>query len=420
MESVRLPYGRSELLLDQDQLPVRAVLRPENYPLVGVKNVSEALEHPIGTGRLCEKCRSVKRLLILTSDHTRPLPSKETLPQLLAEARRCSPAIEIRILVATGCHRGMTRAEMLDKFGEELVRNEIIVNHDASQNGNMVWKGTLPSGGALYLNQLVDWADLVISEGFIEPHFFAGFSGGRKSVLPGIAARGSVHWNHCAQFIASPQCRAGNLQENPIHADMVYAARKAGLAFILNVVLDHGKKIIAAFAGDPEKAHTEGCVFVQERSRVQSVPSKLVITTNGGYPLDQNVYQCVKGLTAAERCVEHGGVIIMAAECADGHGGEAFYKWFAGKRAPREILESIMAVPMSETGTDQWQAQILARVLCICTVIMVTSGKNREIVESMGMLYAPSLAEAGSMAAQILGSVSPCVVIPDGVGVIVE
>lgn len=420
MNGIRLPYGRTELYLDPDTLPVKAVLTPACLSRAKKKTVREALEAPVGSKRLCELCENRQKLLIITSDHTRPLPSRETLPLLLAEARRHNPRLEIRILVATGCHRGMTDAEMEEKFGADLVARETILNHDSGQESAMAAKGILPSGGPLFLNKLVDWADLVISEGFIEPHFFAGFSGGRKSILPGIASRETVHANHCAEFIASPYARTGNLENNPIHEDMIYAAKKAGLGFILNVVLDHDKKIIAAFAGDPELAHMEGCAFVEDSFRVRPVRSKLVITTNGGYPLDQNIYQSVKGLTAAEQCVEEGGVIIMAAECVDGHGGDTFYQWFTEGLSPEALLKKILAAPRTETKADQWQAQILARVLCKCIVFMVTSEKNRPIVEQMNMRYAGSLEEAAARAKEIVGSDAACVVIPDGVGIIVE
>lgn len=420
MSPIRLPYGKSELWLESGALPVKAVLEPDSRLPQGRRTVQEALSHPIGTQRLCLLCRDIKHLLLITSDHTRPLPSKETLPPILEEARRYNPELEIKILVATGCHRGMTESEMMDRFGPELVERETIINHDAFQSDSMVYKGMLPSGGKLLLNNLVDWADLVAAEGFIEPHFFAGFSGGRKSILPGIAAGETVYGNHCAKFISSESARTGNLAGNPIHEDMVFAARQAGLAFILNVVLDHDKKMIAAFAGDPQQAHGEGCQFVLSLFRVQPVSADIVVTTNGGYPLDQNLYQAVKGLTAAEQCVVPGGVVIMLAECADGHGGDHFFHWFASGKAPQAILEEICETAMEDTRADQWQVQILARVLCKCTVIMVTREDNRQLVERMGMQFAHNLETAIAAAKKIAGEQASAVVIPDGVGIILE
>ena len=156
----------------------------------------------------------------------------------------------------------------------------------------MVELGTLPSGGKLKINKIAAEADLLISEGFIEPHFFAGFSGGRKSVLPGVSSAATVMANHCSEFIASEYARTGVLEGNPIHRDMIYAAEQAKLAFIINVVLDENKKVIRAYAGNFDEAHREGCRFVDQMSGVNAVPSDIVISTNGGYPLDQKM--CIR------------------------------------------------------------------------------------------------------------------------------
>jgi nickel-dependent lactate racemase len=266
----------------------------------------------------------------------------------------------------------------------------------------------------------VDWADLVISEGLIEPHFFAGFSGGRKSIMPGIAGQNTVLANHNSRFIADVNANTGILNNNPIHRDMLFAAKAARLRFILNVCINSEKEIVQAFAGHPEKAHYEGCEFVKNLLKVRRKESDIVITSNGGYPLDQNIYQAVKGMTAAETCVRKDGVIIMVAGCCDGHGGEAFYNWMTRGKSPEEIMQKILAVPPEQTMADQWQAQILARVLLKARVIMVTDLANKEMVESMHMSYACSLDEAIKQAEAIVGSDSSITVIPDGVGVIVE
>jgi nickel-dependent lactate racemase len=364
--------------------------------------------------------KGAKKLLLITSDHTRPLPSKVTLPLILDEIRTGNPDIEIRILIATGFHRASTHDEMVDKFGEDIVLNETIINHDSRNREALVFKGILPSGGELYLNSLVDWADIIISEGFIEPHFFAGFSGGRKSILPGIAGEKTIFANHCSSFIADENAKTGNLHGNPIHKDMLFAAEKVKLAFILNVVINSKKEIINAFAGDHIKAHEAGCDFLRKLAEVKAVKADIVITSNGGYPLDQNIYQAVKGMTAAEPCVNDGGVIIMVAACSDGHGGESFYQWFKKAKSPNEVMNKIISIPQGETVADQWEAQILARILMKNRVIMVSEPKSREFVEDMHMLYAPSLEKALETAENITGKNSDIVVIPDGVGVIVS
>ena len=272
----------------------------------------------------------------------------------------------------------------------------------------------------MIVNRLAIETDLLISEGFIEPHFFAGFSGGRKSVLPGVAAKETVLANHCAEFINSPFARTGNLKHNPIHEDMLFAAKKANLAFIVNVVINGEKKIVKAFAGDAEKAHSAGCEFLKSCCGVAIPEVDIVITSNGGYPLDQNVYQCVKGMTAGEAVCREKGVIILCAACNDGHGGEAFYKTLSQSDSPRKLLESISSVPRNQTKVDQWQYQILARILDKFQVIMVTNDCPHEMIRDMKMSVVANLDEALKLAYSMVGSDARVAVIPDGVSVSVE
>jgi len=423
-----IPYGRGHMAATIDDACVKAVLEPgisaamlpAEKTLSEADHVLQALARPIGSAPLCELARAARRVLIITSDHTRPVPSAITLPLLLAEIRRYNPDTAVRILVGTGFHRLTTAAELLDKFGPELIRNEQFIVHDSRDKTGLVSKGNLPSGGELRLNSLVDWADLVVAEGFIEPHFFAGFSGGRKSVLPGIAAAETVLANHCSEFIASPCARTGILDGNPLHTDMLFAAEAAQLAFILNVALDADKKIIRAFAGQPDQAHRAGCDWVGQRARVDRALADIVITSNGGYPLDQNIYQAVKGMTAGEACVRRGGVVIMAAACEDGHGGDAFYRWFADAPSPAAVTRKILSIRRSDTLPDQWEAQILARVLEHCTVILVTGCCDPAMVRAMHLLQATTIDEALALARSITGTSSDVVIIPDGVAVIVR
>ena len=423
MAVIKIPYGRDIIKLEIEPEHLKAVLEPESQ--AAAKNAEEeivrqALAEPVESARLADLAAKVKRVLVITSDHTRPLPSKITLPLLLAELRSKNPEVQVKILVATGFHRLTRPEELIARFGKKLYDKEDIIVHDSRDKKHLVFKGILPSGGELWLNDLVDWADLIVAEGFIEPHFFAGFSGGRKSILPGIAGTATVLANHCAAFIASENARTGNLEENPIHRDMLYASETVGLAFILNVALDADKKIIRAFAGHPDKAHRLGCDFVSRRAIVRRQLADIVITSNGGYPLDQNIYQAVKGMTSAETCVREGGVIIMVAACEDGHGGEAFYRWFAEAKSPQEVTAKIARIPQKDTLPDQWEAQILARVLTKCTVILVSNFCNPEVVRAMHMWQAPDIVTALKMAREKMGQQAEITVIPDGVSVIVE
>jgi nickel-dependent lactate racemase len=377
-----------------------------------------ALARPLGTAPLSVLARGKNRVVLIASDHTRPVPSKFIVPPMLAEIRRGNPRAEITILIASGCHRGSTAAELEDKFGPEIIKQENIVIHDCD-SPDMVNLGKLPSGGDLILNRPAAEADLLVAEGFIEPHFFAGFSGGPKSVLPGIAARRTVVYNHNAGFIAHPKARTGVVEENPIHGDMLYAARAARLAFIFNVVINADKEIIYAAAGDCEAAHKEGRDFLSARCRVEPKIADIVITSNGGYPLDQNIYQAVKGMTAAEAAVRKGGVIIMLAKSNDGHGGAEFYKTFAEEKNLDRMLETFMKTPREETRIDQWQSQIFARVLKHAAVVYISDAPDA-VVRDLHMTPAHSIEEALGLAERILGrSGASIAAIPDGVSVIV-
>lgn len=423
MLKVKLPYstGYKEIYLKHSR--IRGILTSGVNDLELDQSeediVRKALNQPVQSPRLRDMAKDAKRVLIITSDHTRPVPSKITMPILLSEIRNLNQGVEIKILIATGFHRLSTYEEMVYKFGKDIVDKEDISNHDSRDIGNLVFKGTLPSGAELHLNSLVDWADLIVAEGFIEPHLFAGFSGGRKSILPGIASEKTVLGNHCSKFIAHKNARTGILKGNPIHKDMIHAARMAKLGFILNVVINTEKKIIEAFAGHPEEAHYKGCEFVEQLAGVKAVEADIVITSNGGYPLDQNIYQAVKGMTAAEACVKKGGVIIIAAACDDGHGGDAFYKWFYQAESPKAVTDRISKILQMDTIADQWEAQILARILLKCTVILVTDMCDPQIIKRMHMMQALSLEDALNMAESIVGKQSDITIIPDGVGVIV-
>ena len=429
MAHLRIPYHRQFLEADIPDSRLRAVLTPGHGEGPGPgspsldeqrRRVSRALDTPIGSAPLEELARGKRSATVITSDHTRPVPSHITLPLMLERLRRGNPDIAVTVLVATGCHRATTASELRAKFGDAICDAETIVVHDCEEAASLRHLGTLPSGGALWLNRHALEADLLVADGFIEPHFFAGFSGGRKSVLPGIAGRQTVLANHCSAFIADPRARAGCLEGNPIHRDMLFAARQARLAFIVNVTLNPDKTVDAAFAGDPEQAHLAGCAEMKKAVSIKAVPAEIAITGNGGYPLDQNIYQAVKGMTAAEACCKPGGTIIMVAGCSDGHGGEGFFRGLSEAESPQALLRRVLRVPQEETPPDQWEYQILARILCERRVILVTDLCDPQVIRAMHLEHASTLQEAVSRALAEAGPHAGVTVIPDGVGVIVE
>lgn len=424
MTTVAFPYGKQTLSCNLPEESLLGVLRSEIHSYKATADgrtlVEQAMANPIGSPKLEELVKGKQKIVIIASDHTRPVPSKVIMPPMLAAIRSGNPQANITILIATGCHRETTLEELTDKFGAEIVANERIVIHDCLAEDTLVSVGTLPSGGELKINRLAAEADLLLAEGFIEPHLFAGFSGGRKSVLPGIAARDSVMANHCAEFIAHPSARTGILQDNPVHADMLWAAEAAKLRYIVNVVLDENKQVIYAVAGDTRQAHAAGCAFLQNWCRVAPKMADIAITTNGGYPLDQNVYQAVKGMTAAEATVKEGGVIIMLAQSGDGHGGEGFYRMLADEADIGKNYQAILTRGRNETRPDQWQAQILLRILHRAKVLYLSDMPD-EMVRAMHMTPIHSLEEGLELARTYLQNPNATITaITDGVGVMVS
>ena len=423
---IKLPYSTTGMMLHlEDDLDVEVLASSiESMPKSDKTEdeiVLEAMENPIGSPKLSELSRGKEKVVIICSDHTRPVPSRHIIPFMLKEIREGNPDAKITLLIATGFHRATTREELIGKFGEEIVDREHIVVHDSQDMDAMVNMGVLPSGAPLLINKVAAEADLLVSEGFIETHFFAGFSGGRKSVLPGVSSKVTVLGNHCSKFIHSPYSRTGILDNNPIHKDMVAASQMAGQRYIVNVIIDGDKKVVHAVAGDAIKAHEAGCAFLENYCQV--TPQRradIAISTNGGYPLDQNMYQSVKGMTAAEAAAKEDGILIMVSNCGDGHGGEGFYKALRDCESPAALMEEILRVPQDETKPDQWEYQIQARILMKHKVIYVMCEEYRAMAREMGFLTAADVNEALAMALEEKGRQAHITVIPDGVSVMVK
>jgi lactate racemase len=421
---IDLPYGTGIIPLTLADNAKVAVLRSKMDLMAGKmdggKIVQEAMKNPIESPLLKELSRGKKTATIIISDHTRPVPSRQIIPFMLEELRLGNPQIEITLLVATGLHRGTTRSELVHKLGEEIVTREKIVVHDCNNKDANREIGILPSGARLVINKLAIETDLLLAEGFIEPHFFAGYSGGGKSVLPGVSDRITVLENHCSSFIDNPNARAGILTGNPIQTDITAAVKLSKLAYIVNVVINSKKEVVAAFAGDALAAHREGCEFLRTYCHAQAAPADIVITTNGGVPLDQNIYQCVKGLTAAEATAKPGAVLIICAECRDGVGGDDFYNSLNQCENAHSLYDQIMQTPQERTIPDQWQTQILARVLKSHRVIFVTRPELQKTLLEMKLDYAPTIEEALVTAKGYFNTEPAMTVIPNGVSLVID
>lgn len=419
--TIPIPYYTSTLDLHVDEENLKAVLTAKMHGFHAEKTqeqlVLDALEHPVGSPRLRELARDKQKIVIVTSDHTRAVPSKITLPLLLKEIRSGNPQADITILIATGLHRPTTEDEQRRMFGDEIVGHEKIAINNAFDPEQFVELCTLPSGAVFQVNKLAAQCDLLVTEGFVEPHFFAGFSGGRKSILPGVCSERTVNENHSYKAVSHPRSNSGMLKDNPIHADMLCAAKAVNVQFIFNVALDGEKKIVAAWAGDLEKAHEAGVAFIRQWSQCPVVTGDIVITSNGGYPLDQNLYQSPKAMATAEACAGEDGVIIMCCSCCDGMGGAHFGE-ILQQGTPDEIDRYLSEIPPQKTIPEQWCAQVCVRVLRKHQVILVTTFLDHDEVRRANMLPASTPDEALEIAYRLKGEHASVVVIPDGVSVL--
>jgi len=295
------------------------------------------------------------------------------IPAILEELDGITRTQDIVILVATGTHRGNDDRELRQMFGDAVVDSVRVVNHDARDAGQLSFAGKHGNGVPVWLNRVWLDADVRITTGFVEPHFFAGFSGGPKLVAPGLAGLETVLVLHDASRIADTRATWGITHGNPVHDDVRAIAEATGVTFALDVVLNRDKHIVAAFGGDLLPMHAEACAMAK-RTAMRPVPAPfdVVVTTNAGFPLDQNLYQAVKGMSAAYQIVRPGGTIVCAAECLDGFPDHGSYRQvLASAASPRALLDSIMA--RDRTIPDQWQVQIQARIQATSRVVMHTS-----------------------------------------------
>ena len=317
---VKLAYGHNGLWVD---LPDdTTVIEPQFVP--GLPHeaaaIREALRTPMGSPPLRSLAGPQDTVAVVFSDITRPMPNGRVLPVLLDELRLAGVRDERIVLInGLGTHRRQTEAELRGMLGDDLVNRYRIVQHDAWDGENLVACGALHTGKPALVNRFYMEANVRILTGFIEPHFFAGFSGGPKAVLPGIAGFETIVDNHGASMIADPNATYAVTEGNPIWEEMLAVARSTAPTFLLNVTLNKERQITAVFAGDMETAHTAGTAFVR-RTAMQPVTRTydIVVTTNSGYPLDLNLYQAIKGLSAAAQIVAPDGELLIAAECSDG------------------------------------------------------------------------------------------------------
>ena len=322
--------------------------------------VLDALQNPIGSQPLLERILPDTKICIAFTDITRATPNDRIIPWLLEHLG--GPNDNITLLNQLGTHRPNTREELETMLTREVVANYRVLNHEPENPEALVQVGTTADGTPALLNRHIVEADLRIITGFIEPHFFAGFSGGVKGIMPGCAGLETVMSNHGAKNIGDPQATFGVTEGNPLWEELRDIALKTGPSFLLNVTLNEQRDITNVFAGDIIEAHKTGCVFVR-KSAMQPVeqPFDIVVTTNSGYPLDLNLYQGVKGMSAGARVLKEGGTLILAAECREGvPDGSPLDDLLRSAGSIEEIL-AMLSTP-GFVRPEQWQAQIQALV----------------------------------------------------------
>jgi nickel-dependent lactate racemase len=379
---VKLAYGKEGLWVELPDGNV-TVVKPVHLPGLAdeEEEIRARLREPLGTRPLRELVRSDDTVAVVFSDITRPQPRQKMLSVLLDEIAHV-PSDQIVLINALGTHRANTEDELSEMLGTDIAENFRVVQHDAWDEENLVRVGRTSFGHEAYVNREYVQASIKILTGFIEPHLFAGFSGGPKAVLPGVAGQRTILANHGWRMVADPNATWGVATGNPMWEEMREVALMTAPAFLLNVALNRYQEITGVFAGDMLQAHAEGIEFVR-RTAVVPVPAPfdVVVTSNSGYPLDLNLYQAVKGMAAAAPIVKHGGSIVLAAECMDGLPDHGLYaELLRMVSSPEALLDMIAS--FEAPRHDQWEAQVQAQIMRKARVYVRSSYLSPEEVRS--------------------------------------
>ncbi len=413
MNTLRIPYGRGMRELDCTGWRADILLPPPESALADeAAGFQDAVRHPIGSAPLREVIRPEAKLAVTIPDGTRPFPASRILPRFFAEIAHVPPE-QVVIVIGTGSHRGNTPEEIVRMVGPEVAARYRILNHDSENPARLVSVG--PSRFGYDVQLCREWveADQRVMMGFIEPHFMAGFSGGYKAVFPGLAGLDAIMHYHSVANIAHPASTWGRIDGNPTQDHVRAGGSIVPVDFCVNLTLGADKRINRYFCGEPLSAHEAGCRHLQETAMIpcrRAYP--IVVTTNGGWPLDQNLYQTVKGLSAASLITDPGGFIIAAAECADGfpdHG--CFRGVLESHRSPEDLLVKIAAGRLDIP--DRWQIQLLAQ-LAARFRIRIVSGFSDADLQRTFLTPAASIEDAVADARRELGPDAPVAILPQG------
>jgi nickel-dependent lactate racemase len=367
------PYGEGEIgveIPDRNSPKILRVAEPDALSNE-TEGLLEAIKNPIGCEPLTSLLRPESEVVFIISDITRPVPNHKIIPCLLDELSRIPvPIKNVSVVVATGMHRANTEVELRSMLGGEVYDKVRIINHNAFRSDNMTGFGETSYGTPLVINEVVAGADAIIATGYIEPHEFAGFTGGRKSILPGVSGIESIRWNHRLEMLDHPKAKIGTLRGNPIHEDMVEAAKKVGLDFIVNVMLNSRKKIVDVFSGDFFDAHIEGVECYRRFAAPDFVERAEVVVASSGYPLDGDLYQSIKSVIAADPFVKDESFIILLTESRNGFGPGAFGEWMKTITSIDEVEPRIREEGFSP---EIDHCYLLAKILRRSKLIVVSS-----------------------------------------------
>ena len=411
---VKLAYGRDGLWVDLPDDNV-TIVEPRRVPCVPEEreDIRTALREPLGSPPLSELVKADDTVAVVFSDITRPQPRQQMLSVLLEEISHL-PREQIVLINALGTHRANSELELEEMLGAAILEDYRVVQHDAWDEESMVDLGRTSFGHLAYVNGEYMRASVKILTGFIEPHLFAGFSGGPKAVLPGVAGYRTILANHGWRMIADPRATWGVTTGNPMWEEMREVALMTSPAFILNVGLNGHKEITSVFAGDMLQAHAAGIEFVRSASVVPvAQPFDIVITSNSGYPLDLNLYQSVKGMSAAAQIVKPGGSIVIATECCDGlpdHG--EYVNLLRMASSPEDVLAMVSSPDFSRH--DQWEVQMQAQIQRKANVYVKSSYLSPEQVRSALLNPCESIEETLSDLLDEYGADATICVLPQG------
>ena len=413
-----IDYGNKGLELSLDPSWNTTVLHPEEQKsfVDPVRNIRDAIKNPLGSeplSNIIKQKSNLNKICVVVSDSTRPVPSHLILDALIKELNEYGiEDHQILILVATGLHR-LSRDDELERILGKILRKRLkVINHVATDRTMLQYLGNTKDSIPIYINKLYFESDVKIITGYVEPHFFFGFSGGRKAILPGIAGEKTIQANHSAKNIASPYSRFGIYKNNLLHKNAIEIANIVGIDFTINTCINENHEIVKVAAGNVENVHEELVNYqLKHIFKNISAPYDIVICGNGGYPLDLNLYQAVKSMAIGEMAVKKGGTIISVNECIEGVGQEKFKELLFSGNDPKILYEKILNKEI--VVPDQWEIQILARILMKADILIVSNLYEDEI-GNIGLKYAKGIEEAIEMALKKHGSKAKILILPNG------